>query len=342
MKLGVLTGGGDCPGLNAVLRAVVRRSAQDHGDEVVGFVDGWRGVVEGEWRRLDVSATRGVLPLGGTILGTSRTTPTLLDEGMQRALATTSDMGLDYLLVIGGDGTLGAAHQYVEQGGCAVGIPKTIDNDVAGTEHTFGFNTAVQIATDLIDRLHTTAESHDRVMVVEVMGRNVGHVAVHAGLAGGAAVTLIPEYPFDIERVCERLIRRHERDRFSSIVVVAEGARPAPGTIEMPEPTLDMWGRPRIGGIGALLADEIADRTGYETRVTVLGHVQRGGTPTAYDRVLCSRFGVAAVDAAHAGANDHMVALRSDRIELVPLVDVVGQEKAVSSDLWEVAGVFFA
>ncbi len=342
MKLGVLTGGGDCPGLNAVIRAVVRRAVRERGDEVVGFLGGWSGAVEDRFVPLDVEATRGILPRGGTILGTSRTTAELLDGGLEQVLDTAQRRGIDCLVVIGGDGTLGAAHQYAELGGTVIGIPKTIDNDVAGTEHTFGFNTAVQIATDLIDRLHTTAESHDRVMVVEVMGRHVGHVAVHAGLAGGAAATLIPEEPFDIGEVCERLVRRHERGRWASIVVVAEGARPAPGTLEIPEPELDVWGRPRVGGIGALVADEIADRTGFETRVTVLGHVQRGGTPTAYDRVLCSRFGVAAVDAAHDGHSDHMVALRSDRIEVVPLAEVVGQEKGVTPDLWDAARSFFA
>jgi len=342
MKLGVLTGGGDCPGLNAVIRAIVRRAVRDRGDEVVGFLAGWDGVVEDRGVPLDVEATRGILPRGGTILGTSRTTAELLTEGLPQALETTRRRELDCLIVIGGDGTLGAAHAFSQLGGTVVGIPKTIDNDVAGTEHTFGFNTAVQIATDLIDRLHTTAESHDRVMVVEVMGRHVGHVAVHAGLAGGAAATLIPEEPFDIAEVCERLVRRHERGRWASIVVVAEGARPAPGTLEVPDPELDVWGRPRVGGIGALLADEIADRTGFETRVTVLGHVQRGGTPTAYDRVLCSRFGVAAVDAAHDGFDDHMVALRGDRMSVIPLTDVVGQEKSVTPDLWDAARTFFA
>jgi ATP-dependent phosphofructokinase / diphosphate-dependent phosphofructokinase len=342
MKLGVLTGGGDCPGLNAVLRALVRRAVRDHGHEVVGFLDGWNGVVEGRWVPLDVRSTRGILPRGGTVLGTSRSTPSLLDKGLQRGLENTTELGVDCLVVVGGDGTLAAAHEYAELGGAVIGVPKTIDNDVFGTEHTFGFNTAVQIATDLIDRLHTTAESHDRVMVVEVMGRHTGHVALHAGMAGGATVTLIPEQPFDIGIVCERLKRRHERGRYASIVVTAEGATPVPGTLDVAPPTLDVWGRPKVGGIGALLADEIAERTGYETRVTVLGHVQRGGTPTAYDRVLCSRFGVAAADAAHDGHNDHMVALKSDRIELVPLGEVVGREKPVADDLWQAARTFFS
>jgi phosphofructokinase-like protein len=342
MRLGVMTGGGDCPGLNAVLRAVVRRAVRDHDDEVVGFLDGWNGVVEGRWVPMDVRATRGLLPRGGTVLGTSRTAPSLLDGGLEQALATIRELDVDTLVVVGGDGTLGAAHAFAELGGSVIGIPKTIDNDVAGTEHTFGFNTAVQIATDLIDRLHTTAESHDRVMVVEVMGRHTGHVAVQAGIAGGATVTLVPERPFDIEQICDRLQRRHARGRYASIVVTAEGARPAPGTLDVPPVELDVWGRPKLGGVGSLLASEIAERTGFETRVTVLGHVQRGGTPTAYDRVLCSRFGVAAVDAAHDGANDHMVALRSDRIEVVPLTEVVGREKAVAEELLDVARVFFS
>jgi 6-phosphofructokinase len=323
MRLGVMTGGGDCPGLNAVLRAVVRRAVRDHDDEVVGFLDGWNGVVEGRWVPMDVRATRGLLPRGGTVLGTSRTAPSLLDGGLEQALATIRELDVDTLVVVGGDGTLGAAHAFAELGGSVIGIPKTIDND-------------------LIDRLHTTAESHDRVMVVEVMGRHTGHVAVQAGIAGGATVTLVPERPFDIEQICDRLQRRHARGRYASIVVTAEGARPAPGTLDVPPVELDVWGRPKLGGVGSLLASEIAERTGFETRVTVLGHVQRGGTPTAYDRVLCSRFGVAAVDAAHDGANDHMVALRSDRIEVVPLTEVVGREKAVAEELLDVARVFFS
>jgi len=337
-----MTGGGDCPGLNAVIRAVVRRAVRDHGDQVVGFLDGWQGLVESRWRDLDVTATRGLLPRGGTMLGTSRTTPGLLDDGLVRAKATYEELGLDAVIVIGGDGTLAAAHRFTLLGARVVGVPKTIDNDVAGTEHTFGFVTAVQIATDLIDRLHTTAESHDRVMVVEVMGRHTGHVAAHAGLAGGATVTLVPEQPFDIEQVCERLQRRHDRGRWASIVVVAEGARPAPGTLDVPEPRLDVWGRPVLMGAGSLVAAEIEARTGFETRVTVLGHVQRGGTPTAYDRVLCSRLGVAAVDAVHEGRLDHMVALRSDRIVAVPLAEVVGREKPLAEEVWEAANVFFS
>jgi ATP-dependent phosphofructokinase / diphosphate-dependent phosphofructokinase len=349
MRIGVLTGGGDCPGLNAVIRAVVRRAEVSYGDGVVGFLDGWAGVVENRWIPLDVGTMRGMLPRGGTLIGTSRTTPLLLDGGLERAAATAEALGIDGLIVIGGDGTLGAAQAYGEFGGRVVGVPKTIDNDVAGTDMTFGFNTAVQTATELIDRLHTTAESHDRVMVVEVMGRHVGHVAVHAGMAGGATAILVPEHPFDIEELCERLRRRHEAGRFASIVVVAEGAMPKAGNFELPPAEIDQWGHDRLGGIGRIVGDEISRRTGFETRVTVLGHVQRGGTPTAFDRVLCTRFGVAAVDALrdmiesgdeHAPAQ--MVALRGTDITIIALSDVVGVEKMIDDSIWETARVFFA
>lgn len=342
MRLGVMTGGGDCPGLNAVVRAVVRRGERTYDDEIVGFREGWAGVVAGDTMPLDVEVMRGTLPRGGTVLGTTRTTPDFHVDGAELAAATLRRLGIDALVVIGGDGTMGAAHALAAKGVPVIGVPKTIDNDIAVTEQTFGFHTAVQIATDLIDRLHTTAESHDRVMVVEVMGRHVGHVAIHAGIAGGATVTLIPERPFDIDEVCERLRRRHERGRYASIVVVAEGARPAPDTMDLPDAPTDQWGRPKLGGMGDRVGAEIQARTGFDTRVTVLGHVQRGGTPTAYDRVLCTRFGVAAVDAVHAGHDDHMVALRSDHIDVVPLSDVVGQEKAVHDQLYEAAATFFA
>ena len=337
-----MTGGGDCPGLNAVLRAVVRRAVRKYGDSIVGFRDGWAGVVTGDTMELDIDVMRGTLTRGGTILGTTRTTPDLLKGGLDEAKDQLESLGIDQLVVVGGDGTMAATHALAELGFPVLGVPKTIDNDIAVTEHTFGFNTAVQIATDLIDRLHTTAESHNRVMVVEVMGRHVGHVAIHAGIAGGGTVILIPEHPFDIEQVCDRLRRRHARGPYASIVVVAEGAMPQPGTMEIPEVNVDQWGRPRLGGMGEMVGSEIAARTGFDTRVTVLGHVQRGGTPTAYDRVLCTRFGVAAVDAVHDGYRDHMVALRADRIDVVELADVVGHEKAVSPELYETAETFFA
>lgn len=343
MRIGVLTGGGDCPGLNAVLRAVTRKAERDLGFEVIGFLDGWDGVLNKRTMELSVETMRGTLPRGGTVLGASRSDPMLYEGGLELAVANLVELGCDALIVVGGDGTLTSAHRAHELGANIIGVPKTIDNDIALTEQTFGFNTAVQIATDLIDRLHTTAESHDRVMVVEVMGRHVGHVAVHAGIAGGATLTLIPEYPFDINEVCQHLVRRHERGRFASIVVVAEGAQPKDGTMPRPERVLDQWGHPKIGGIGELVGQAVTDRTGFESRVTVLGHVQRGGTPTAFDRVLCTRFGVAAVEAVVDGAFGQMVALRCDRIERVALSDVVVRTKPVDPDLYEgVARCFFA
>ncbi|MCL4124149.1 UNVERIFIED_CONTAM: hypothetical protein GTU68_038883, partial [Idotea baltica] len=332
-RIGVLTGGGDCPGLNAVIRAVVRQEMRGYGGQVFGFHDGWRGVIENEGEELDVDRLRGTLPRGGTIIGTSRITPYMVDDGPAKVRATMKARELDALIVIGGEGTLACAARIHDEGiAKVVGVPKTIDNDIPGTERTFGFDTAVSIATDAIDRLHTTAESHDRIMVVEVMGRHVGHIATWAGLAGGATVTLIPEEPFDIEQVCQRLARRHARGKFASIVVVAEGALPE----------VDQYGHQRLGGIGHIVASEIEARTGYETRVTVLGHVQRGGTPTAFDRVLCSRFGVAAADAVHSNKFGHMVALNNNRIETIPLADIVGKLKFVPEDLWRTASVFFA
>lgn len=340
MKVGVLTGGGDCPGLNAVIRAVVRKGTRNWGDEIYGFHDGWDGVMkaEGEW--LDIARLRGTLPRGGTILGTSRIQPYAVDGGCDQVMGTMAELGLEALIVIGGEGTLSCARA-IQRDGVAnvVGVPKTIDNDINGTERTFGFDTAVAIATEAIDRLHTTAESHDRVMVVEVMGRHVGHIATWAGLAGGATITLIPEEPFDIDDITAALKRRHA-NKFASIVVVAEGALPAPGTLEMAEPEVDQFGHKRLGGVAHVVASEIEQRTGIETRVTILGHVQRGGTPTAADRVLCSRLGVHAIDAVHAGKFGHMVALKSDRIEAIPLDDAVGELKYVDPTFWETAKVF--
>jgi len=342
-RIGVLTGGGDCPGLNAVIRAVVRQQIRGYQGEVFGFFNGWQGVVENEGEELDVLRLRGTLPRGGTILGTSRLTPYTLDDGPARVRGTMKARNLDALIVIGGEGTLACASRVHDEGiAKVVGVPKTIDNDIPGTERTFGFDTAVSIATDAIDRLHTTAESHDRVMVVEVMGRHVGHIATWAGLAGGATATLIPEHPFDITEVCERLSRRHDQGKFASIVVVAEGALPVKGTLDVAEPVVDQFGHQRLGGIGSVVAQEIEKRTGYETRVTVLGHVQRGGAPTAFDRVLCSRFGVAATDAVHQGSFGQMVALNNNAISTVPLAEVVGKLKFVPADLWRTAGVFFA
>ena len=342
MRIGILTGGGDCPGLNAVIRAVVRRAERGFGDEVIGFRDGWLGVVEDDTTPLDVEACRGLLPRGGTVLGSSRLQPFGLEDGVERARSTIERHGLGGLVVVGGEGTLSCAHRLHAEGFPVVGVPKTIDNDIGGTEMTFGFETAVEIATEAIDRLHTTAESHDRVMVVEVMGRHVGHIAAWSGMAGGATLTLVPEEPFDIEEVCEGVRRRHDRGRYASVVVVAEGARPKPDTIPMPDEEVDRFGHVRLVGIGNLVAAEIESRTGFETRVTILGHVQRGGTPTAFDRVLASRFGVAAVDAVHDGGFGMMTALVGGDIVLVPLADAVGDLKRLSAGVWEAARVFFA
>jgi len=282
VRVGVLTGGGDCPGLNAVIRAIVRKGERVFGDEIIGFLDAWDGVMERRTVPLTVESMRGSLPKGGTVLGTRRGSPFDLPDGVETVEATMSDMGIDGLIVIGGNGSLSVACELNSQRGLPiVGVPKTIDNDIEGTEVTFGFNTAVQIATDAIDRLHTTAESHVRVMVVEVMGRHAGWIATHAGIAGGATVVLVPERPFDIDEVCARLIRRQQRGRFALIVVVAEGALPKEGTLHVGEGEVDRFGHIRLGGVGQLVAHEIAERTGFETRPVLLGHVQRGGTPTA-------------------------------------------------------------
>ena len=342
MRVGVLTGGGDCPGLNAVIRAVVRKGEVAYGAEFVGLADGWRGAIEGRTLQLDVERCRGILPKGGTILGTSRTNPYKVDGGVALVRETVADHSLDALVAIGGEDTLGVAHRLAGEGLSIVGVPKTIDNDLSATEVTFGFHTAVQIATDAIDRLHTTAESHDRVIVCEVMGRHAGWIATYAGIAGGAAEILVPEEPFDIDAVCESLKRRHQKGRFASIVVVAEGAKPAEGTLQVASGSVDQFGHERLGGIGNLLAEEIERRTGFESRVTILGHVQRGGTPTAYDRVLATRFGVAAIDAVHAGAFDTMVALRSNAIVRVPMAEALAELKTVDEQLVrDVAEVFF-
>jgi ATP-dependent phosphofructokinase / diphosphate-dependent phosphofructokinase len=342
MRVGVLTGGGDCPGLNAVIRAVVRKGEVKHGDEFVGFLDGWRGVIEGRTMALDVERCRGILPRGGTILGTSRTNPYKIEGGVGRALDTLRSERIDALVAIGGEDTLGVAHKLSEEGVAVVGVPKTIDNDLSATEVTFGFHTAVQIAADAIDRLHTTAESHDRVIVCEVMGRHAGWIATYAGIAGGAAEILVPEEPFDIDEVCVKLKNRHAKGRFASIVVVAEGALPAEGTLTLASREVDEFGHPRLGGIANVLAGEIEQRTGYETRVTILGHIQRGGTPTAFDRVLATRFGVAAIDAVHDRAFGQMVALQADQVVRVPLSDAVKELKTVDHELLhDVAEVFW-
>ena len=340
MRIGILTGGGDCPGLNAVIRAAVRAVEVDHGGEVVGFHDSWRGVLEDRWEPLTVDRCRGILPRGGTIIGTSRDQPYQQPDGPELVGAAIARHGLDAIVAIGGEGSMGVVNDLHRDGIPVVGVPKTIDNDLAETEMTFGFQTAVQICTAAIDRLHTTAESHDRVLVVEVMGRHVGHIAVWAGIAGGASLTLVPEEPFDIEEVCRRIVGRHRLGRFASIVVVAEGAVPVEGTLELPEPEVDRWGHEVLGGIGYQIASEIQGRTGIESRTTVLGHVQRGGTPVAFDRVLASRFGVAAVDAVADGALGQMVALQSDRIVRVPVGDAIGHLKTVDREMLRTSAVF--
>ena len=341
MRVGILTGGGDCPGLNAVIRAVVRKGEVRHGDTFIGFRDGWKGVMDGLTMPLDVEACRGILPRGGTILGSSRTNPFKVEGGPERCVATMGELGVDALIAIGGEDTLGVANRLFEQGVSVVGVPKTIDNDLSATEVTFGFHTAVQICVDAIDRLHTTAESHDRVIVCEVMGRHAGWIATYAGIAGGAAEVLVPEEPFDIDVVCDNLVRRHSKGHFASVVVVAEGATPREGTLAVASGELDAFGHARLGGIGNLLAEEIEQRTGFETRATILGHIQRGGTPTAFDRVLATRFGVAAIDCVHDGDFGQMVALQADRIVRVALSAAVTELKLVDHSLVEVAEVFY-
>jgi phosphofructokinase-like protein len=341
MRVGILTGGGDCPGLNAVIRAVVRRGLRD-GHEFVGFRHGWAGVLDDEAIELTLASTAGILPRGGTIIGTSRTNPFAHDDGLERIRGTLAARGIDALVPIGGEDTLGVALRLHHEGIALVGVPKTIDNDLDGTDMTFGFQTAVQIVTDAVDRLHTTAESHNRVMVVEVMGRHAGWIATYAGIAGGADAILVPERPFDIEAVVTHLRRRHERGRSFSIVVVAEGATAREGTLQVREGTeTDAFGHVRLGGIGVVLEEEIERRTGYESRVTILGHVQRGGTPVAFDRVLATRFGVAAMEAVAGGRFGTMVGLRGTAIVEVPLAEALAQSKLLDPSLYETAELFF-
>ncbi|HVS69281.1 MAG TPA: 6-phosphofructokinase [Mycobacteriales bacterium] len=340
MRIGVLTGGGDCPGLNAVIRAAVRKGSQTYGHDFVGFRDGWKGPLEGLTMPLDVEATRGILPRGGTILGSSRTNPLKVDGGIEKIRTNLAAAGVDALIAIGGEDTLGVATALAAEGLTVVGVPKTIDNDLGATDYTFGFDTAVQIAVDAIDRLHTTAESHHRVLIVEVMGRHAGWIALHSGLAGGANVILIPERPFDIEQVCAYIEQRFA-SHYSPIVVVAEGAVPAEGTMALQDQGIDAFGHVRLGGIGALLEREISNRTGKEARATVLGHVQRGGTPTAYDRVLATRFGLHAIDAVHDGDSGVMVALHGTDIVRVPLAEATRELKTVSLERYAEVEVFF-
>jgi 6-phosphofructokinase 1 len=341
MRVGVLTGGGDCPGLNAVIRAVVRRGVRDHSFEFVGFRDGWRGPLEGLTMELGIAQCRGILPRGGTILGSSRTNPFKIDGGVERIQENLTSLGVDALVAIGGEDTLGVATRLSELGVDVVGVPKTIDNDLSGTDFTFGFDTAVNIATEAIDRLHTTAESHHRVLVVEVMGRHAGWIALHAGIAGGASAVLIPEQPFDIEKLCEHVETRFET-HYAPIIVVSEGAVPAEGgDMTLVSGEKDAFGHVRLGGIGDRLAGEIEARTGKEARAVVLGHIQRGGTPTAFDRWLATRFGLHAIDAVADKEFGTMVALRGTDIVRVPLSEGTSELKLVSAEEYAEAAVFF-
>ncbi|MFG3087675.1 6-phosphofructokinase [Streptomyces sp. CAI-85] len=341
MRVGVLTGGGDCPGLNAVIRAVVRKGVQSYGHEFIGFRDGWRGPLEGRSVRLDIPAVRGILPRGGTVLGSSRANPLKEEDGIRRIQESLARRGIEALVTIGGEDTLGvAARLSGEYGVPCVGVPKTIDNDLSATDYTFGFDTAVGIATEAIDRLHTTAESHMRVLVVEVMGRHAGWIALHSGLAGGANVILIPEQRFDVDQVCAWVTSRF-RSSYAPIVVVAEGAMPKDGDLVLKDGSLDPFGHVRLSGVGEWLAKEIERRTGKEARTTVLGHVQRGGTPSAFDRWLATRFGLHAVDAVHERDFGVMVALRGTDIVRVPIADATARLKTVDPKLYAEAGVFF-
>jgi len=345
-KVGVLTGGGDCPGLNAVIRAVARRSLT-RGHTIVGIREGWRGLVDGRFMELGPREISGLLPRGGTILGTTRTNPYKTEGGVEKVLENFSAQSLDALVAIGGEDTLGVASRlFAEHDFPVVGVPKTIDNDLSATDYTFGFDTAVFIATEAIDRLHTTAESHNRVMVVEVMGRHTGWIAVMSGIAGGADVILIPEQPVTVEDACEDLRRRHERGKDFSIVVVSEGyeltyASGEKRQVAQEAPATDQFGHVRLGGVGEQLAREIEERTGFECRVTVLGHVQRGGSPTPRDRVLATRYGLKAADLVEEGRFGTMAALQGDDIVAVPLADAVAELKTVPPQWFEVAKAFF-
>ncbi|WP_309650046.1 6-phosphofructokinase [Nocardioides sp.] len=344
MRVGVLTGGGDCPGLNAVIRAVVRKGVSTHGFEFVGYRDGWKGPLEGETMQLGIQECRGILPRGGTILGSSRTNPFKIEGGVERIKDNLASDGVDALIAIGGEDTLGVATKLADLGVHVVGVPKTIDNDLSGTDFTFGFDTAVNIATEAIDRLHTTAESHHRVLVVEVMGRHAGWIALHAGIAGGASAVLIPEQPFDIEALCEHVETRF-KTKYAPIIVVSEGAVPQQSDGEhgmtLVSGEKDAFGHVRLGGIGDRLASEIEHRTGKEARAVVLGHVQRGGTPTAFDRWLATRFGLQAVDAVADGDWGTMMALRGTKIIRVPLSEGTAELKLVSPEEYAEAQVFF-
>jgi 6-phosphofructokinase 1 len=336
MKIGILTGGGDCPGLNAVIRAIVRKGVFHYKDEFLGFTEGWRGVLENMVQPLDLDAVAGILPRGGTILRTSRTNPVKKERGLERCIENLSKHGIEALIALGGDDTQSVSQALFERGVKVVAVPKTIDNDLSGTDLCFGFDTAVSIATEAIDRVHTTAEAHNRVIVVEVMGRDSGWIAIYSGVAGGADVILIPEQPFDIEEIANTLKNRHNRGRYFSIVVVAEGAKLTSGPTDDERRKKDEFGHVRLGGIGNSLAAEIEIRTGFETRAVVLGHIQRGGSPTAFDRMLATRYGIGAIDLVHEGKFGRMVALKGNQIVSVPITDAISSNRRVSQELLDV------
>jgi len=337
MKIGILTGGGDCPGLNAVIRAIVRKGIFHYGDQFVGFMEGWRGVLENVAIPLDLNAVAGILPRGGTILRTSRTNPAKKENGLERCLETLRANGVEALIALGGDDTQSVSLKLFQRGVKMVAVPKTIDNDLSGTDLCFGFDTAVSIATEAIDRVHTTAEAHNRVIVVEVMGRDSGWIAIYSGVAGGADVILIPEQPFDIQEVADTIKRRHDRGRYFSIVVVAEGARLSTKSSDNERRKTDEFGHVRLGGIGNTLAAELESRTGFETRAVILGHTQRGGSPTAFDRMLATRYGIGAIDLVHQGKFGHMVALKGSDITSVPIEDAVARTRYVNQEFIDVA-----
>ena len=341
MKVAVLSGGGDAPGINAVIRAVVRKGIQDYRFEVVGVRDGWRGLIDGDFVPLNLRVTSGMLPKGGSILGTSRTNPFKREKGPDSILENVRELGVGAVVVIGGDDTLGVAYRMSELGLPCVGVPKTIDNDLAGTDYTFGFWTAVSIACEAIDKLHTTAEAHHRVIILEVMGRNTGWIALEAGLAGGADAILIPEKPFSVDEVCGYIKQRQKRGRYFSLVVAAEGAKPVGGEEIVYSSGTDEFGHVRLGGVGYFLGREIEKRMDIDTRVVVLGHLQRGGSPIAYDRVLATKYGIAAIDLVHEERWGCMVALKGNKIVSIPLKDVVGKKKKVDLKLYDIAKVFF-
>ncbi|MBT8171254.1 6-phosphofructokinase [Candidatus Bathyarchaeota archaeon] len=340
MKVGVLSGGGDAPGINAVIRAVVRKGIRNYDYEMIGIKDGWKGLIDNSFMPLNLKTISGILPRGGTILGTSRTNPFKHEKGPQTVIENVKKKNIDAIVVIGGDDTLGVAKKMGDPGLLCVGVPKTIDNDLGLTDYTFGFNTAVHIACEAIDRLHSTAESHQRVMILEVMGRYTGWIALEAGIAGGADIILIPEKPFDLKEVCQHILHRLEQGKCFSLVVVSEGAKPKGSEHIVYGVGSDEFGNVRLGGVGYYVGKEIEEITGIETRVVVLGHLQRGGSPTAYDRILATRYGIAAIDLVHQNNYGMMVALKGNHIISVHLKDVIGKRKSVDLNLYELAKVF--